>query len=230
MKTSETFCQFFDKVVSTNFGYHKAHGLWHIHEQGKQAKLTDLDVKCAIADFVGFNENLTRSMPDFTSKRSTKFEDKDCDGVAFVSSTTNEGLLFVELKSKYDTSQISKAIRQMCFSFLKIHAMLSLCSKYELNEMEITFCVAAKCAVNESEDAKVAEFISQATLLEEQKDYGLFLQDLFTKGCNNISFDNLFKYLCIINLPLHDDIKNKTIKVHLVTSSTPNNSMAVFNY
>ena len=168
-------------------------------------------------------------MPDLTCKRSTRFENKDCDGVAFVNSTTNEGLLFVELKSKYDTSQISKAIRQMCFSFLKLHAMLSLCSKYALDKMEITFCVATKCAANESEDSKVRQFISQATQLEEQKDFGKFLQNLFSKGRNNVSFDNLFKYLCI-SLPLHDVIRNKNIKVHLVTSSTPNDTKAVFNY
>lgn len=229
MKTSEAFCLFFDKVASKNFGYHQAHGLWRVHENSKQAKLTDLDVKCADADLVGFNENLTRSMPDLTCKRSTKFKDKECDGVAFVCSATNEGLLFVELKSKYDTSQVSDAIKQMCFSFLKIHAMLSLCSEYALNKTEITFCVATKCAVNESEDAKVVEFISQATLLEEQKAYGKFLQNLFSKGYDNVSFNNLFKYLCI-NLPLHDAIKNKKIKVHLVTSSAPNNTTAVFNY
>ena len=229
MKTSETFCQFFDKVVSTNFGYHKAHGYWNVHENDKLATLKDLYIIGYAVDFLGFNENLTRSIPDFTSKRSTKFDDKDCDGVAFVSSTTNEGLLFVELKSKYDTSQISKAIRQMCFSFLKLHAMLSLCSKYALDKMEITFCVATKCAVNESESAKILLFINQALQVKKEKAYGLFLQDLFTKGCNNISFDNLFKYLCI-NLPLHNAIKKKKIKVHLVTSSTPNDTKAVFNY
>jgi hypothetical protein len=229
MTTSEAFCLFFDNVASKNFGYHQAHGLWRVHENSKQAKLTDLDVKCADADLVGFNENLTRSMPDLTYKRSTKFEDKDCDGVAFVCSATNEGLLFVELKSKYGTSQVSDAIKQMCFSFLKMHAMLSLCSEYALNKTEITFCVATKCAANESEDAKVVEFIGQTTLLEEQKAYGKFLQNLFSKGYDNVSFNNLFKYL-YINLPLHDAIKNKKIKVHLVTSSTPNDTKAVFNY
>ena len=229
MKTSEAFCQFFDNVVSKDFGYHQAHGYWNVCENDKQATLKDLDIIGYAVDFVGFYEKLNRSMPDLTCKRSTRFENKDCDGVAFVNSTTNEGLLFVELKSKYDTSQISKAIRQMCFSFLKLHAMLSLCSKYALDKMEITFCVATKCAANESEDSKVRQFISQATQLEEQKDFGKFLQNLFSKGRNNVSFDNLFKYLCI-SLPLHDVIRNKNIKVHLVTSSTPNDTKAVFNY
>lgn len=229
MKTSKAFCLFFDKVASKDFGYHQAHGYWNVHENDKLATLKDLDIIGYAVDFVGFNENLTRSMPDLTSKRGNKFKDKECDGVAFVCSATNEGLLFVELKSKYDTSQVSNAIKQMCFSFLKIHAMLSLCSEYALNKTEITFCVATKCAANESEDAKVVEFISQAMLLEEQKAYGKFLLNLFIKGCNNVSFDNLFKYLCI-NLPLHDAIKNKKIKVHLVTSSASNNTTAVFNY
>ena len=229
MKTSEAFCQFFDNVVSRDFGYHQAHSYWNVCENDKQATLKDLDIIGYAVDFVGFNEKLNRSMPDLTCKRSTRFENKDCDGVAFVNSTTNEGLLFVELKSKYDTSQISKAIRQMCFSFLKLHAMLSLCSKYALDKMEITFCVATKCAANESEDSKVRQFISQATQLEEQKDFGKFLQNLFSKGRNNVSFDNLFKYLCI-SLPLHDVIRNKNIKVHLVTSSTPNDTKAVFSY
>ena len=229
MKTSEAFCQFFDNVVSRDFGYHQEHGYWNVCENDKQATLKDLDIIGYAVDFVGFNEKLNRSMPDLTCKRSTRFENKDCDGVAFVNSTTNEGLLFVELKSKYDTSQISKAIRQMCFSFLKLHAMLSLCSKYALDKMEITFCVATKCAANESEDSKVRQFISQATQLEEQKDFGKFLQNLFSKGRNNVSFDNLFKYLCI-SLPLHDVIRNKNIKVHLVTSSTPNDTKAVFSY
>lgn len=229
MKTSEAFCLFFDNVASKDFGYHQAHGHWNVCENDKLATLKDLHIIGYAIDFVGFNENLTRSMPDLTCKRSTKFKDKECDGVAFVCSATNEGLLFVELKSKYGTSQVSDAIKQMCFSFLKMHAMLSLCRGYTLDEMEITFCVATKCAADASENAKVLLFINQALQVKKQNAYGKFLQNLFSKGYDNVSFNNLFKYLCI-NLPLHDAIKNKKIKVHLVTSSASNNTTAVFNY
>ena len=69
MKTSETFCQFFDKVVSTNFGYHKAHDYWNVHENDKLATLKDLYIIGYAVDFLGFNENLTRSIPDFTAQR-----------------------------------------------------------------------------------------------------------------------------------------------------------------
>ena len=229
MAVSDSFCRFFDCITSSFYGYSQRNGSWIIRENDPSASLTELSVNRTTSDFIGFNHNLTKSMPNLTCNRSTKCKDKECDGIAFVNSGANEGLLFVELKSKYDTSPVSTAVEQMCFSFLKMHAMLSLCSGYVLSNMEISFCVATKCAVTENEEAKINQFIDKALKNEDQKRLGSFFRDLFIKGCVSIKLEELFNVKCI-NLPLHEDIKNKLINVHLVTTLKPNDTKAIFNY
>lgn len=223
---SNSFCQFFDKTKSTDYAYYRGNGSWTIHEDDRNAKLTDLEVVRVSSEFIGFNQKLTKSMPNLTSDRSAEFKDKECDGIAIVKTGDREDLLFVELKSKYDTSPVSLAIEQICFSFLKMHSMLSLCNGYSLNDLDITFCVATRCAENDEEE-KVKFFISQALMNEKQKDFGAFFKNLFTKGQVDTTMHELLKFKNI-NLPIHDAIKNKKVTVFLVTSQNSTDKKAIF--
>lgn len=227
MDVNKVFCQFFDKTVLT--GFKESSDIWRIHEESSSAFVKDLEVKKSGAIFKGFDQLLTKSMDSLTTKRSSTFKDKECDGVAFVKISAEERLLFVELKSKYDTSRISCALEQMCCSFLKMHSMLSLCKGYSLYSLPIDFCAVTLCCRDDDEHAKVNMFISQALMSDEQKDIGSFFDNLFSKGYVNITFNRLFKILNI-DLPLHDDIMNKDIKVYLTTTPSCTENKAVFSY
>ncbi len=225
MPVSDVFCQIFDNLSKTCTPY-KGNGPWCIHESDKSAKLTDLDVQGFNLSFVGFDQGITKCMPSITSNRSTIFKDLECDGVAFVIRGSKEKLLFVELKSKYDALPIINAIKQMCFSFLKMHAMLALCSGYTLQNLDVCFCVATGCAVNKAEEDKLKFYLSKALQSPNAREFALRLQELFRYRMIEIAFADLLKKEDILPT-LHDDIKKKMVKVHLVTAPTPHDTKAM---
>lgn len=48
--------------------------------------------------FLGFDQSLVKGVKDTTSKMSSKLDDKDCDGIAFLNDNSKkEHLVFAEL-------------------------------------------------------------------------------------------------------------------------------------
>lgn len=230
MLLNESFCQFFDKTSSNNFGFTKRFDVWSVQETDPSATLTSLQVLKNNAEFIGFNQNLTKAICCLTHKRSSKFKDRECDGIAFVNiNGKEERLLFVELKSKFDTEPVFDAISQMCFSFLKMHSMLSLCEGYSLREIPIDFCAATKCAKDDDETAKVKIFISHASMSTTQAEKGTLLKSLFLDGKVSVKFHKLFQIMKI-DLPVCNDIKDKEITIYLQKTQTYNNTQSLFCY
>ncbi len=228
MHVNRTFRELFDNVTSKDFDFYTGKGPWNIHECDKSAKLTDLEVSGKDILFVSFNQELTKNMPCLTSKRSRKFKDYECDGIAFIETKEKEELLFVELKSKYDYTPIIKAVKQMCVSFLKMHTMLSLCSNYTLNDIEVHFCVATKCAENDEEE-KLKLYIYKAIMSSQHQELAQFLQNLLKSKEVDITLGELLKKEDIHPF-LHNDIKKKNIKVHFVTTLTSKDARAEFSF
>jgi hypothetical protein len=229
MTVGRSFLNFFDKTDSEDFGYCQSSDTWHIRETDKNATLTSLTIQKKRAQFIGFDQNLTKSFGCLTTLRSTHFKDKECDGIAFVTLDQKERLLLVELKSKFDTQTLSSAIQQMCFSFLKMHAMLSLCEDYSLDVIAIDFCTATKCAKDPDAQTKIDFFVSQAEESEEQREFGHFFRNLFFKGKVCIRIEKLFQIMGIL-LPLHNDLKKKEITVYLQRTQTFDDTQASFDY
>ena len=48
-------------------------------------------------------------MGDITERRSSHFENHDCDGVTFKTYQGQDGLVFSELKSKFSTQKVYEA-------------------------------------------------------------------------------------------------------------------------
>lgn len=229
MTVSRNFLKFFDKTGSKEFGYCQSNGIWNIREMDTNATLTSIAIRKKTAQFTGFDQNLTKSFCCLTAHRSTNFRDKECDGIAFVTLDQKEHLLLVELKSKFDTQTLSNAIRQMCFSFLKMHAMLSLCEDYSLDVMEIDFCTATKCAKNCDEQTKIDFFIRQAEQSEDQREFGSFFRNLFFKGKICVEIEKLFRIMGI-SLPLHNTLRKKKITIYLQKTQTFNDTQISFDY
>lgn len=112
MALSNTFVTIFDKAIDNGHA-HEYENKWVVVEYGKDATLTHLEVN-ATGGFLGFDHDLVKGVKDITSKMSSNLDDKDCDGIAFLSDDSNqEHLVFAELKSNFDVQKITNAFHQI---------------------------------------------------------------------------------------------------------------------
>lgn len=101
MSLSKTFTTIFDKAISNGHA-HEYNNKWVVEEHGQSATMTHLEVT-ADGKFLGFDQSLVKGVKDTTSKMSSKLDDKDCDGIAFLNDNSKkEHLVFAELKSGFE--------------------------------------------------------------------------------------------------------------------------------
>ena len=212
---SESFMKMFDKADHLA-GTGKNKNIWEVKEHQPSATMNQLEVN-ANGTFWGFNHEVVKNVKDITTRMSSKLKDKDCDGVAFLLDDVNddakqEHLVFVELKSSFDIIRIKGAFHQITMSFIKMHAWLSLCKGYDIDQLKVHFITACKCYKNEDQEANVMLRISQAKELEEETFEIKFLKPLLDEKNIKVklsSFDD------IKELPFHDSICNKEIAMYL---------------
>ena len=112
MSLSNTFTTIFDKAISNGHA-HEYNNKWVVEEHGQNATMTHLEVT-ADGKFLGFDQSLVKGVKDTTSKMSSKLDDKDCDGIAFLNDNSKkEHLVFAELKSGFDVQRITGAFHQI---------------------------------------------------------------------------------------------------------------------
>lgn len=220
MALSNTFTTIFDIAID-NGDAHEYENKWVVIEHGKDATMTHLEVN-ATGDFLGFNHDLVKGVKDTTTKMSSKLDDKDCDGIAFLNDNSKqEHLVFAELKSNFDVQKITGAFHQITMSFIKMHAWLSLCRGYNLDNIKVHFITACKCCKDKDQEDNVRLRISQAQQLGKDTFETKFLKPLMDR--NNIkvklsSFDDIQK------LPFHDCICEKEICMYLQLTKNPSDS------
>lgn len=241
MKTIDnSFCTIFDKTkTDSTYGYCSNSDSWEVSENTETASLKQITIQRKNTRFIGFNQEITRSMT--MCQRSSELKDKECDGFSFLKEKDDVvGLLFVELKSQYCKNNISKSIKQMLFSFLKIHSMLSLCDGYSLNNLDIFFCSATLCAKDEAERTKLLDFINKAVKCNIKDENATEKRNAFYE-CGRIFRDLVVKrktkrkvkFLLSafdINLPIHQDIADKDLTIHLSTTNSYNESSSIFSF
>lgn len=227
MALSDIFTTMFDKAIGNGHAcVYK--NKWVVKESGKDATMTHLEVNAA-GDFLGFDHCLVEGVKDTTTKMSSKLEDKDCDGIAFLNDNSKqEHLVFVELKSNFDIQKIAGAFHQITMSFVKMHAWLSLCKDYDLNKIQVHFITACKCFKDKDQEDNILLRISQAQQLGKDTFETKFLKPLLYS--NNIkvklsTFDDIQK------LPFHNCICEKEVcmSLRLTTNpSDPQTSVKIF--
>lgn len=138
MALNNTFTTMFDKAISNGHA-HEYKNKWVVVEHENNATMNHLEVN-ATGDFLGFDHDLVKGVKDTTTRMSSKLDDKDCDGIAFLNDNSEqEHLVFAELKSNFDIQKITGAFHQITMSFVKMHAWLSLCKDYSLGKAHGTF-------------------------------------------------------------------------------------------
>ena len=220
MALSNTFIAIFDKAISNGHA-RECENKWVVVENGKDATLTHLEVN-ALGDFLGFDHDLVKGVKDTTTKMSSNLEDKDCDGIAFLSDNSKqEHLVFAELKSNFDVQKITGAFHQITMSFIKMHAWLSLCKDYNLDKIKVHFITACKCCKDRDQEDNVRLRISQAQQLSNDTFETKFLKPLLDK--NNIKV-KLSSFGDIQKLPFHDCICEKEVCMYLQLTENPSDS------
>lgn len=220
MALNNTFTTMFDKSIGNGHA-HEYKNKWVVVEHENNATMNRLEVN-ATGDFLGFDHDLVKGVKDTTARMSSKLEDKDCDGIAFLNDhSRQEHLVFAELKSNFDVQKITGAFHQITMSFVKMHAWLSLCKGYSLDEIKVHFITACKCYKDKDQEDNVRLRISQAQQLGNETFETKFLKPLLDK--NNIKV-KLSSFGDIQKLPFHDCISEKEICMYLQLTENPSDS------
>lgn len=220
MELCESFTSIYDKAKSVG-NAQRFINKWVIDEHETDASMTHLEV-IGNGVFLGFDHDLVKGVKDSTIRLSSYLQDKDCDGIAFLTDANQqEHLVFAELKSNFDAQKIAKAFHQIIMSFIKMHTWLSLCKYYDLKNLKVHFIAACKCFKDNDQETGILHRISELQQIGEDSFETKFLKPLL-KG-HKIQV-RLSSFRDIQNLPIHDNIYNKEITMYLQLTKDYNDS------
>lgn len=227
MSVSSEFLGLYDKTANPAFAGHTVTlGAFDVTEHEQNATLTLLSVNKAGAEFVSFNHDLVKGMKDMTETRSSYLHDSDCDGIAFVSHNNVEGIVVAELKSRFSTKHICKAYSQIVFSFLKLHAMLSLCNGYAIDSLTIHFVVSCKCFQDKLQEESVMNLISKAEMANPDSFEGKLLRKLISTHRMTIKIGEIASMYGLAINPVVAD-KDIILALQLTNAYTDNSAVYV---
>ena len=115
---------------------------WTIVEHEDGASFKTVRIRDIQANSYSIDNDLYRNKFKKVFENSTKLNDNDCDGCAIIHHNNQKHILLVELKSKFDTTKISKAYKQALTTLLKNHMLFSLCDGYDIQEFDISILIA----------------------------------------------------------------------------------------
>jgi hypothetical protein len=215
MKITESFPSIFDRVPKVPCSVGNLN-LWTVNERNASCKIKQLRVSFTANDFLCLDEVATKQMQDVTTSRSSFFVDDECDGIGIFQTEAGITMVFVDLKSNFDTNKIQHGFAQSLASLIKMHSMLSLCDGYNLADTSLEFVVACCCFPDEDKETKVLDWM----LRQRTSDPGSFVAQvaypLYDKGSIQVKIGDFPQ---LSTLPLNGDLYNKNVKLTLVRSA-----------
>lgn len=230
MSIISSFGELYDKTLDPVFANYKAStDAFEVDEHDPNPKVSTrhLRVEQAGADFASFNYMLVKGMGDLTEKRSSLFENHDCDGVTIVSHQGQEGLIFSELKSKLSTQKIYDAFKQMTHSFLKMHAMLSLCKDYTIDAVSLHFIAACQCFEDKNQEDGVYNRLSKEEAIDKTTFVSKFIRRLIEQHELKVRFGDV---AAVWKLPINQSLANKEITLSLQITQNFGDNNVVYRY
>ena len=230
MSIISTFVELFDKTLDPAFAnYTSSSDAFEVNEHDPNPGISTrhLRVEQTGATFASFNHMLVKGMGDITKKRSGLLEDHDCDGIAIKYYQGQDGLVFSELKSRFSTQKVYEAFRQMIHSFLKMHAMLSLCKDYTLDDVSLHFIAACQCFEDKDQEDGIYNRLSKEEQESKHTFAGKFLRRLIEKHELTFKFGEV---ATVLNLPLNQALADKEIKLTLQMTQNYGDSNLVYTY
>ncbi len=230
MSIISSFGNLFDRTLNPAFAnYTASNDVFEVdeHDTNPNIKTRHLRVEQAGAAFVSFNYMLVKGMGDITEKRSSLFEDYDCDGIAIKAFQGHDGLVFSELKSRFSTQKVYEAFRQMTHSFLKMHAMLSLCKDYSLDDISLHFIAACQCFEDKDQEDGIYNRLSKEEQIDDTTFVSKFMRRLIEQHELTVKFGEV---ATVWNLPLNQTLADKEIKLTLQVSQNYGDRSLVYTY
>lgn len=230
MSIISSFGELFDQTLDPAFANYRASSdAFEVNEHDPNPKISTrhLRVEQTGAAFASFNHMLVKGMGDITEKRSRLFENLDCDGIAIKTYHGQDGLVFSELKSRFSTQKVYKAFQQMTHSFLKMHAMLSLCKDYTLDNVSLHFIVACQCFEDKEQEDGIYNRLSKEEQESKHTFAGKFLRRLIETHELTVKFGDV---ATVWNLPLNQTLTDKEIKLTLQMTQNYGDSALVYTY
>lgn len=115
---------------------------WTIHEHEARASFKTITIRDIEPSSYSIDSDLYRNKFQKVFENTTNLNDKDCDGCAIIYHNGKKYILLVEMKSRFDTTKISKAYKQALITLLKNHMLFSLCDGYNITEYDISILIA----------------------------------------------------------------------------------------
>lgn len=215
MRIVDSFLQVFDRT-HTHISAKSPAPVWTVVETKSSAKIKRLIIDVNGAEYVAFDDWVSKEMPNITTDRSTILENSECDGIAIIKREDNLCLLFCDLKSKFNNHKIIKALNQDLASFLKMYMLLSVCNGFELSNCNIDFIVACQCFENDNVKADMLSRIHSIQMENINSFDGVILYPLLMNGEVCVKLGDFPQVACLDINPI---IKNKNVKLRLLTSS-----------
>lgn len=228
MSVNISFAVLFDKIQSlASASRNVTTNSFDVLEREIGASVKHLHVEHVGAEYDSYNYMAVKGMKDITETRSCSLFDSDCDGIAFEMQGGKDALFMVELKSRFCTQNLNNALKQMTFSFLKMHSMLSLCEDYDVDNVSLHFIAACQCFENENQKIGVYNLISKAESISAHSLEGLFLRKLIEHRDMDVRFGDIAS---LWHLPLHDKLMNKDMVLSLQMTTQFGDSSLVYSY
>lgn len=227
MSLGSSFLAIYDKIASPTFAdYTNSTNSFEVNEHEHGATVTLLRVNMPGADFISFNHHLVKGMKDITETRSSKLFDSDCDGISFLAQQNQNGIVVVELKSRFSTQHIKKAYRQLVFSFVKLHAMLSLCSEYNIDNIILHLVVSCKCFENNNQEEGVMNILMKAESVNHDSFEAKYLRRLIKHHRLIVKFGEIASTYGLI---LNPAVADKDVTMALQFTDTYASTSANYN-
>lgn len=214
MKIADSFFNIFD-LTKNCISSSSPNATWTVTEGSCDASIKKLNINIGKADFYAFNERLTKGMSHITTCKSSKLEDKECDGIAFVEVSGKRRLIFCDLKSTFDSNKVKNGFNQNLMSFLKIYMLLSICDGFELNDFDIDFIVACKCFKDENKRDNFFHKLHSDLIADKDNFNTKILYSLLTKREKCVQLGD---FPNMSSIDIHPNIRNKKIKLRLLMS------------
>lgn len=220
MEIIDSFKKIFDGAPVT-----EKHDTLDVIEQEPSASFKKLQICNTGEVFYNIDKSVLQS-PSILCKHSSKILHKNCDGITLTKGRNGDYLILAELKSSLHTNVIIDAYKQIICTLLKIHAMLSFCHGYSLNDINLRGIIACKPAKDKTHEAFFKDNLYLLSLgTKELRPDIKFSVKLYYDKCvkTKIVTSPLFDDTCNA---FHDDFKNKDIEIYLKTADFYSNSEA----
>lgn len=217
-------------------------GKCKILESNPAASLKELEIVKRDTKFSCFNEKLLKSMPHITTTRSSFLLDKECDGVVLYKDCVDGidcvTVLLSDLKSKFCSKELAKALSQVEHSFFKF-ACMWLISNNDVNKINIHFVLACQNFENNSHYSAVLNDVTMMLSSNNQSNnpFGNLLRAFLAQtNCTEFSrnyklgdfymMDSLGSLNVINSLPIDQSIKNLDVKFTIKVTDVNGNRSA----